>query len=144
MNEDGLEDSAIADILNATRRIALVGASNRPNRPSHEVMAALLAHGFDVVPVNPGLAGMTIHGRTVVASLAEAAPLDMVDFFRDPNDIAEDVDEAIRLHAKTIWMQIGVVNEEVAETAREAGLNVVMNRCPKIEIPRLSVARIEA
>jgi predicted CoA-binding protein len=141
MNEDGLEDEEIAAILQNTRRIAMVGASNRPTRPSNEVMGFLLAHGYDVTPVNPGLVSMTIHGRPVAGALADATPLDMVDFFRDPNDIADDVNEAIRLGAKTIWMQIGVVNEELAAVARQAGLTVVMNRCPKIETARLGVGR---
>jgi hypothetical protein len=141
MNEDGLEDSDIAAILDGTHRVALVGASNRPNRPSNEVMGFLLAQGYDVTPVNPGLVTLSIHGRPVVAALADATPLDMVDFFRDPNDIADDVHEAIRLGAKTIWMQIGVVNEELAAIAREAGLTVVMNRCPTIESARLGIGK---
>jgi predicted CoA-binding protein len=140
MYEDELEDEDIVRILSATRRIAMVGASNRPNRPSYEVMQWLLEQGYDVTPVNPGLAGMLIHGRMAVATLAEATPLDMVDFFRDPTDIDEDVTEAIRLHAKTIWMQIGVVNGELAEQGRQAGVAVAMNRCPKIEIPRLGIS----
>jgi predicted CoA-binding protein len=142
MTEDGLDDDVIARILNTTRRIALVGASNRPTRPSHEVMHFLLAQGYDVTPVNPGLVSLSIHDRPVVGRLADARPLDMVDFFRDPNDIAEDVDEAIRLGARTIWMQIGVVNDALADIGRAAGLTVVMNRCPKIEIARLGIGAI--
>lgn len=134
-----LEDVEIKRILAETRRIALVGASNRPNRPSYGVMQALLERGYDVTPVNPGLAGMLIHDRRVVATLQEAAPLDMVDLFRDPSDLDEDVAEAIRLGARTIWMQIGVVNERAAISARNNGLDVVMNRCPSIEMRRLRV-----
>ncbi len=134
------EDTAIKRILGETRRIALVGASNRPNRPSYEVMQFLLAQGYDVTPVNPGLAGLLIHNQRVVATLEEAAPLDMVDLFRDPADLDDDVTEAIRLGAKTIWMQIGVINQRAAMEARNAGLNVIMNRCPKTEIPRLGIS----
>jgi predicted CoA-binding protein len=135
------EDVAIKRILTETRRIALVGASNRPNRPSYEVMQFLLAQGYDVTPVNPGLAGLLIHNQRVVTTLEEAAPLDMVDLFRDPADLEDDVTEAIRLGAKTIWMQIGVINQRSAIEGRNAGLNVIMNRCPKIEIPRLGIPR---
>lgn len=135
-------DSDITAILQGTRRIALVGASAKPDRPSYGVMRFLLAQGYDVTPVNPGLAGQEILGRRVVASLAEAAPLDMVDLFRNSADVAAPVQEAIRLGAKTIWMQLGVVNETAAAAARAAGLNVVMDRCPAIEIPRLGLQNI--
>jgi predicted CoA-binding protein len=136
---DGLDDSAIRDILTTTRRIALVGASANPARASHEVMGFLLAHGFDVTPVNPGLAGQTLLGRTVVASLDEAGPLEMVDLFRASEHVGPAVDDAIRLGAKVVWMQLGVVNEPAAEAARRAGLRVVMDRCPKIEWSRLGM-----
>jgi uncharacterized protein len=131
----------ISRILTQTRRIALVGASAKPERPSHEVMAYLLAQGYDVTPVNPGLAGQEILGRKVVATLEEAAPLEMVDLFRNSDAVEEPVREAIRLGAKTIWMQLGVVNEAAAAAARAAGLAVVMDRCPAIEIPRLGLSR---
>jgi predicted CoA-binding protein len=134
-----LEDIEIKRILADTRRIALVGASSRPNRPSNGVMKALLDMGYDVTPVNPGLAGSAIHGRDVVGTLAEAAPLDMVELFRDPADLEDDVHEAIRLGAKTIWMQVGVVNQRAAMVARNSGVDVIMNRCPTIEIPRLGI-----
>ena len=133
------EDVAIKRILSETRRIALVGASNRPSRPSYEVMEYLLAQGYDVTPVNPGLAGVLIHNQLVVGRLEEALPLDMVELFRDPADLGDDVDEAIRLGARTIWMQIGVINQMAAMAARNAGLDVIMNRCPKVEIPRLGI-----
>jgi hypothetical protein len=136
-------DSDITAILQGTRRIALVGASAKPDRPSYGVMRFLLAQGYDVTPVNPGLAGQEILGRRVVASLAEAAPLDMVDLFRNSADVEAPVQEAIRLGAKTIWMQLGVVNETAAAAARAAGLNVVMDRCPAIEIPRLGLQNID-
>jgi predicted CoA-binding protein len=138
---DHTTDTAIREILTSTTRIALVGASNKPDRPSYGVMQFLLAQGYDVTPVNPGLAGVDILGRPVVASLAEAAPLQMVDIFRKSAEVAGPVAEAIRLGAKTIWMQLGVVNEDAAATARAAGLDVVMDRCPAIEIPRLNITR---
>jgi len=134
-----MDDEMIRRILTATRRIAVVGASNRPERPSHEVMRFLIGKGFEVVPVNPGLAGREILGRVVVATLAEAGPLDMVDLFRNAAEVEAPVDEAIRLRANTVWMQLGVVNEAAAAKARAAGLAVVMDRCPVIEMARLGI-----
>jgi|ERR1700722_16336279 len=134
-----MTDAEIRDLLMHTRRIALVGASNKPSRPSYGVMNFLLRQGFDVTPVNPGLAGQEILGRLVIASLEEAVPLDMVELFRNPALVEEPVREAIRLGAKTVWMQLGVINETAAELAREAGLTVVMDRCPAIEMPRLGI-----
>jgi predicted CoA-binding protein len=136
-----MSDDTIREILTSTRRIALVGASNKPARASYGVMDYLLRQGFDVTPVNPGLAGQEILGRTVVATLADAAPLDMVDLFRNAAEVGPPVEEAIRLGAKTIWMQLGVVNEDAAERARTAGLRVVMDHCPAIEIPRLGLEK---
>jgi len=133
-----MTDDDIRDTLATTRRIAVVGASPRPERPSYRVMAFLLAQGFEVTPVNPGIAGQTIHGQKVVATLAEAAPLDMVDLFRNSAEVTAPVEEAIRHGARTVWMQLGVVNEAAAATARAAGLRVIMDRCPAIEVPRLS------
>jgi predicted CoA-binding protein len=138
---DSMDDATIRDVLIRTRRIALVGASNKPERPSYGVMRFLIAQGFEVTPVNPGLAGQDILGRRVVATLDEAAPLDMVDLFRNSADVAAPVADAIRLGAKTIWMQLGVVNEDAAKLAQDAGLTVVMDRCPAIEMPRLGLAR---
>jgi uncharacterized protein len=135
------EDDTIAELLNDTRRIAVVGASPNPERASNRVVQFLLAQGYDVVAVNPGHAGGTIHGAPVVASLAEAAPLDMVDIFRNSNDAGGVVDDAIELGAKSVWMQLGVINEAAAERAMAAGLTVVMDRCPKIEIPRLGLLK---
>ena len=140
MTIDGLDDDAVAHILSSTRRIAMVGASARPDRPSHHVLKFLLDAGWDVTPVNPGLAGQALLGRTVVASLAEAAPLEMVDIFRASDQAGAVVDEAVRLGAKTVWMQLGVIDEAAAERARAAGLAVVMDRCPAIEAPRLGLA----
>ncbi len=134
---DGNSDDTIRDILTTTRRIALVGASAKPWRASHEVMRFLLGRGYDVTPVNPALAGQTIHGRTVVASLAEAAPLEMVDVFRASIHVAALVDRAIELGAKTVWMQLGVIDQHAADKARAAGITVVMDRCPVIEDRRI-------
>ncbi len=136
-----MQDNEIRGILTNTRRIAVVGASNKPERASYHVIDFLRRQGFEVIPVNPGLAGKEILGRKVVASLEEAAPLDMVDLFRNSDSVEAPVNEAIRLGAKTIWMQLGVVNEKAAAAAREAGLTVVMDRCPAIEMPRLGIAR---
>jgi uncharacterized protein len=134
---DGNTDDTIRGILTTTRRIALVGASAKPWRPSNSVMRFLLDRGYDVTPVNPGLAGQTIHGRTVVAKLADAAPLDMVDVFRNATHAEQLVDDVIRLGARTIWMQLGVVDQDAAAKAREAGITVVMDRCPVIEDRRI-------
>ena len=141
MTPDGLNDAAIAGILRDTRRIALVGASNRPERASHGVMRFLLARGYAVTPVNPGLAGQSLLGQVVVASLAEAAPLDMVDIFRASDQAGAVVDDAIALGARTVWLQLGVIDAAAAARARSAGLSAVMDRCPAIEIPRLNVSR---
>jgi hypothetical protein len=136
MNSD---DVVIRDLLLATRRIAVVGASDRPNRPSHGVFGFLLARGYDAVPVNPVLAGREILGRRVLASLEEAAPLDMVDVFRRSSEAGAVVDQAVRLGARSAWLQLGVVDEAAAARARAAGLVVVMDRCPVIEWRRLGL-----
>lgn len=130
----------IGDILTSTRRIAVVGASNKPERAGNYVFAFLVARGFEVTGVNPGLAGQTLHGRPVVASLDQAGPLDMVDVFRASDQVGPVVDEAIRLGARTIWMQLGVIDPAAANRARRAGLRVVMDRCPMIEWRRLGLA----
>ncbi len=136
MNPDS---DIVRTILTTTRRIAVVGASNKPERAGNYVLAFLLARGFHVVGVNPGLAGSTIHGAPVVASLDQAGPLDMVDIFRASDQVGPVVDDAIRLGARSVWMQLGVVNEPAAQAARAAGLNVVMNRCPLIEWANLGL-----
>lgn len=138
---DGLDDPAVRAVLEGTRRVALVGASERRERPSFGVMAFLLGRGLTVVPVNPGLAGQLLQGQTVVATLAEAGPLDMVDLFRASEHVGPIVDEAIRLGARTVWMQLGVVDAPAAARARAAGLVAVMDRCPAIEWPRLRIAQ---
>ena len=143
-------DDTIRTVLTTTRRIAVVGASNRPSRPSNGVFAFLLARGYDVTGVNPGIAGQMLHGAPVVASLDEmvqsgAGPLDMVDVFRAADQVGPVVDDAIRLGARTVWMQLGVIDEAAAARARAAGLTVIMDRCPAIEWPRLGLpARVGA
>lgn len=136
-----ISDETIRSVLTGYRRIALVGASAKPERPSYGVMGFLLRHGFDVTPVNPGLAGQTIQGRPVVATLADAGPLEIVDIFRASDQVGPVVEEAIALGARVVWMQLGVVNRPAAEAARAAGLTVVMDRCPAIEWPRLGLTR---
>jgi len=136
-------DDFIKSILRSTKVIAMVGASGNEMRPSFFAMKYLLAKGFLIHPVNPSLAGKEILGRTVYASLKDVpAPVDMVDIFRGaeaaPGIVRQALAEKDRLGLKTVWMQLGVVCEEAAELAREAGLNVVMDRCPKIEWGRLS------
>ena len=141
MSIDGQSDDTIRAILAETRRIAVVGASDKPWRPSHGVFAFLLARGYDATPVNPLLAGRAIHGRTVAGRLDDATPLEMVDIFRASANAGAAVDEAIRLGARTVWMQLGVVDIAAAERAREAGITVVMDRCPVIEVRRLGLQR---
>jgi predicted CoA-binding protein len=140
MSTDGMSDGAIRALLMNTQRIAVVGASANPSRPSFGVAAFLVDRGFDVTPVNPGLAGQVLHGSTVAASLAEAGALDMVDIFRRSEEVGPVVDEAIRLGARTVWMQLGIADAGAAARAREAGLTVVMDRCPLIEWRRLGMA----
>ena len=136
-------DSDIAELLRTVRTIALVGASQKPDRPSYRVMGKLLAHGYHVIPVNPGMTGQEIHGQTVVASIADIdEPIDMVDIFRNSAAAGDVVDEAIAAGAGAVWMQLGVINEPAAQRAREAGLKVVMDHCPAIEIPRLGLTPV--
>jgi predicted CoA-binding protein len=136
-------DEDIKALLERTRTIALVGASDRPDRPSNEVMAVLQRHGYRVLPINPQITGEHLHGEFVWRELAQIGePIDLVDIFRRPQAAGEAVDEAIAVGAKAVWMQLGVINEEAAARAEAAGLQVVMDRCPAIEIPRLGVASI--
>ncbi len=133
-------DAHLRDILKRTRRIAVVGVSMNEIRPSFYVARYLKLKKFDVIPVNPVHEGKTAFGTTVIGSLSEIeGGVDMVDIFRRPEHVPEIVDEALNRFPdlKTIWMQIGVWHEEAAETARARGVEVVMNRCPKIEYQRL-------
>ena len=136
-------DSLIKSILRSTKTIAMVGASGNEMRPSYFAMMYLLAKGYVVHPINPGMAGRKILNQSVYGSLKDVpAPVDMVDIFRTadaaPGIVAEALAEKDRLGIKTIWMQLGVVSEEAAALATAAGLNVVMDRCPKIEYGRMS------
>ena len=138
-------DQDIAELLANTRTIALVGASDRPDRPSYGVMRFLQSHGYRVFPVNPQITGEHVHGEYVWRELGQIGePIDMVDIFRRPLAAGEAVAEAIAIGAKSVWLQIGVINEEAAARAEAAGLKVVMDRCPKIDIPRLRVPRVGA
>ncbi|MBV9905837.1 MAG: CoA-binding protein [Alphaproteobacteria bacterium] len=137
------DDSVIKSILRSTKTIAMVGASGNDMRPSYFAMMYLLAKGYIVHPVNPAMVGKKILGQTVYGSLKDVpAPVDMVDIFRSPDVAVEIVREALaekdRLGVKVIWMQLGVINEEAAQLARNAGLTVIMDRCPKIEHGRFS------
>jgi len=136
-------DAEIKALLEGARTIALVGASDRPDRPSYRVMAMLQNHGYRVIPVNPQITGEHLHGEFVFRELAQIGePIDIVDIFRRPIAAGEAVNEAIAVGAKAVWMQLGVINDEAAARAEAAGLTVVMDRCPAIEIPRLGVAKI--
>lgn len=136
-------DEDIKALLESVRTIALVGASDRPDRPSYGVMAFLQRQGYRVIPVNPQITGEHVHGEFVFRELSQIGePIDLVDIFRRPMAAGEAVDEAIAVGAKAVWMQLGVINEEAAARAEAAGLKVVMDRCPAIEIPRLGVAPV--
>ena len=138
-------DEDIARLLTNARTIAVVGASDRPTRPSYGVMQFLQEWGYRVLPVNPKITGEHVLGEFVWRDLSQiGVPIDIVDIFRRPEAAAEAVEQAIFVGAKAVWMQIGVINEEAAAKAEAAGLEVVMNRCPHIEIPRLRVPKIAA
>ena len=131
----------IGEILETVRTIALVGASEKTNRPSHEVMENLQGHGYRVIPVNPRLAGQEILGEIVYADLASLPePVDMADLFLAPERTDAVIDQAIEQKIPVLWLQIGVINEDGAARAEAAGLKVVMDRCPKQEIPKLGIA----
>jgi predicted CoA-binding protein len=131
-------DAKIRGILQRVRTIAMVGASANPARPSFGVMRYLLGKGYRVIPVNPGLAGQDLQGQRVYAALRDIpGPVDMVDIFRATDAVPGIVEEAIAIGAKVVWMQLGVRHDAAAARAEAAGLEVIMNRCPAIEIERL-------
>ncbi len=141
MNHDSYAPDLIRSILQSVKTIALVGASANEVRPSYFVMKYLIDKGYEVIPVNPGLAGQQILGQTVYASLGDIPkPVDMVDIFRNSDAAGPITDEALALSPKpnVIWMQLSVRNDEAAARAEAAGLRVVMNRCPKMEYGKLS------
>ena len=140
MSHDHYDPAQIRDILTSTKRIAMVGASPNASRPSNGVLRFLVGKGYEVIPINPGHAGGTIHGQTVFARLADIdEPVDMVDVFRAADQLPAVVDEvlAMRHRPKVIWTQLGVRHDEAARRAEEGGITVIMDRCPAIEYPRL-------
>jgi len=140
MAADNLNDDDVRDILTGVTVIAMVGASDRPNRASYGVMRFLQGRGYRVIPVSPRLKGQTLMGEPAYASLADIPDkVDMVDVFRRLEDVGGVVDEAIKIGAGIVWLQLGLVDEDAAARARKAGLKVVMDRCPAIEMPRLGM-----
>ncbi|MEL0107436.1 MAG: CoA-binding protein [Rhodospirillaceae bacterium] len=138
MHDLNYPDSFIRTILETTHTIALVGASVKPARASFRVMRFLLDKGYRVFPINPQYAGDTIHDLTVFASLFDIPEkIDMVDIFRRSNEAGAVIEEAISIGAKTVWTQLEVIDFKAAERAEKAGLQVIMDRCPAIEYPRL-------
>ena len=138
-------DDEIRELLTEARTVAVFGCSDRPDRPSYGVAAFLQRHGYRILPVNPQITGEHVHGEYVWRELSQiGVPIDIVDIFRRPMAAGEAVDQAIAVGAKAVWMQLGIVNEEAAARAEAAGLKVVMDRCIKIEIMRLNVAKIGA
>ena len=131
-------DEAIAQLLAHIKRIALVGASAKPERPSHRVMQFLLDEGYEVVPINPGLAGQRLLGQTVYTSLADLpTSVDMADIFRDAASLPDVTQDVVDAGIPAMWTQLGVVHTEAERTGLDAGLQMVIDRCPAIEIPRL-------
>ena len=136
-------DEDIADLLRNARTIALVGASDRPDRASYGVMKFLQDHGYRVFPINPRITGEHVHGEFVWRELGQIGePIDIVDIFMKSDSVGPIVDDAIAVGAKAVWMQLGVIDEAAAAKAESAGLKVVMNHCPKIEIARLELAPV--
>jgi predicted CoA-binding protein len=141
MNHDGYSDSYIRGILNTVKTIAMVGASEKENRPSYFAFKYLLERGYHMIPVNPGHAGETMLGQKIYARLSDIPePIDMVDIFRASQYALPIVQEVLTLKPRpqVIWMQLGIRNDEAAALAEANGMKVVMNRCPKIEYGRLS------
>lgn len=137
-----MTEQEIKTILQQVKSIALVGASDKPHRASYGVMAYLLSQGYQVIPVSPKLTGQKLLEQKVYATLADIPqPIDMVDVFRNSEAAFGVAEEAIAIEAKVLWLQLGVINEEAEKLATEAGLKVVMDRCPKIDIPRLGLEK---
>ena len=131
-------DALLRALLSSVRVIAMPGASFKPERPSNGVMRFLQSRGYRVIPVNPGQAGKTLLGERIYPRLADIPDkVDMVDIFRNQAALGRTTDEAIAIGAKAVWMQLGLIDEDAAARAEAAGLTVIMNRCPAIEIPRL-------
>jgi predicted CoA-binding protein len=140
MNHDHYDDDYLRTILTETRTIALIGASPKAIRPSHGVLGYLTASGYETYPINPGIAGSQLFGRTVYARLADVpVPIDMVDVFRNADAIGGVVDEvlALAVRPKVVWLQLGIRNDVEAARLEAHGVKVVMDRCPAIERPRL-------
>ncbi|WP_407656547.1 CoA-binding protein [Limnobaculum zhutongyuii] len=137
-----VQESEIKSVLQQVKTIALVGASDKPARASYVVMDYLLSQGYEVIPVSPKLAGQTLQGQKVFASLKEIdRPVDMVDVFRNSDAAYEVAEEAIAINAKVLWLQLDVINPEAEAIAQKAGLKVIMNKCPKIEIKKLGLEK---
>jgi predicted CoA-binding protein len=138
-------DEDIAELLTNARNIAVVGLSDRPDRPSYGVAAMLQRHGYRILPVNPQITGERVHSEYVWRDLSQlGVPIDIVDIFRRPMAAGEAVDEAIAIGAKAVWLQLGIVNDEAAARAEAAGLKVVQDKCIKIEVMRLGIPPIHA
>ena len=141
MRELHYSDAQLCGIFERTRTIAVVGASPKEGRPSHRVMAFLQSRGYRTIPVNPAAAGTQIRGETCVARLEDIdVPVDLVDVFRVSTAVPQIVESAIRIGAKAIWLQLGVRHYEAAARASAAGLSIVMDRCPAVELARLDTA----
>lgn len=142
MEHEAYSDEDLLRILTSTKVIAMVGASPKEARPSHRVMSFLLKRGYKVIPVNPGHEGQDIHEQRVFAKLSDIKePIDMVDIFRNSAQVPALIDEVLALPhlPRYIWMQLGVVDAAAAARAEARGIEVIMNRCPAIEIPRLGI-----
>ena len=136
-------DKDLRELLENARTIAMIGASDRPERASNGVMRALQDHGYRVLPVNPNITGERLYGEFVWRELSQIGePIDIVDIFRRSDAAGEAVDQAILAGAKAVWMQLGVIDEDAAKRAEAAGLKVVMDHCPKIEIMRMGLQPI--
>ncbi len=137
-----MRDQEIAEILTSIKTIALVGASDRKDRPSYEVMEYLIHQGYQVIPVSPKLAGQQLFGQLVYGQLSDIPyPIDMVDVFRNAEAAVGVAQEAAAIKAKVLWLQKGVISEEAQRIALDAGLKCVMDKCPKQEIPALGLEK---